>query len=184
MAGREMPNYSFKADQCDGLRYYLAAVSNGRLTQGVRGAVSLTQNRAVEILFTLVALGSCLPALGYELSVEPSPLETGSELVVHLSSTRLTILGYDDCWDGPLPSVSSQGVRGDALNISVSGNDYVECHAAPLDMQVPLGTIPAGIALIQLYGCGGNPPPGSPYCSSLPFLTLPIGEEIFRNSFE
>ena len=144
----------------------------------------MTQNRAVEILFTLVALGSCLPALAYELSVEPSPLETGSELVVHLSSTLYTRPGYGDCWDGPLPFVSSQGVSGDALNISVSGTDYIECHVTPLDIQVPLGTIPAGIALVQLYGCGGNPPPGSPYCSSIPFLTFPIGEEIFRSSFE
>ena len=144
----------------------------------------MTQNRAVEILFTLGAVGSCCPALAYELSVEPSPLETGSELVVHLSSTLYTRPGYGDCWDGPLPFVSSQGVSGDALNISVSGTDYVECHVTPLDIQVPLGTIPAGIALVQLYGCGGNPPPGSPYCSSIPFLTFPIGEEIFRNSFE
>ena len=144
----------------------------------------MTQNRTVEILFSLVAVGLCLPALGYELSLEPSPLETGSELVVHLSSERYTMLGYGDCWDGPLPFVSSQGVSGDALKISVSGTDYVECHETPLDMQVPLGTIPAGVALVQLYGCGGNPPPGAPYCSSVPFLTLPVGEEIFRNSFE
>jgi hypothetical protein len=144
----------------------------------------LTQNRAVEILITLVALGSCLPALGSELSVEPSPLETGSELVVHLWSTPLTVWGYDVCWDGPLPSVSSQGVRGDTLNVSVSGTDAVECHVSPLDMRVPLGTIPAGIAFVQLYGCGGNPFPGTPYCSSIPFLTFPVGEEIFRNSFE
>ena len=118
------------------------------------------------------------------LSIEPSPLETGSEVVVRLSSTQFTRYSYNDCWDGPLPYVSSQGVRGDTLNISVSGTDYVECHVTPLDMQVPLGTIPAGIALVQLYGCGGNPLPDTPYCSSLPFLTLPIGEEIFRNSFE
>jgi hypothetical protein len=144
----------------------------------------MARNWAVEILFTLVAVGSCLPALGYELSVEPSPLETGSELVVHLSSTRYTRLGYGDCWDGPLPYVSSQGTIGDALNISVSGTDYVECHVTPLDMQVPLGTVPAGIALVQLYGCGGNPLPGTPYCSPIPFLSLPVGEEIFRNSFE
>ena len=144
----------------------------------------MTQNRAVEILFTLVALGSCLPALGYELSVEPSPLETGSELVVHLSSTHYTRPGYGDCWDGPLPFVSPQGVSGDALTIRVWGTDYVECHMTPLDMQVPLGTIPGGIASVQLYGCGDNPLPLTPYCSSIPFLTFPVGEEIFRNAFE
>jgi len=146
--------------------------------------MSLIQNRAFEILLALGALASCLPAMGTEFSVEPSPLETGSELVVHLLSERITIPGYGDCWAGPLPFVSSLGVSGDALRISVSGNDYVECHVTALDMQVPLGTIPAGITSVQLYGCGGSLLPGTPYCSSSPFLTFPVGEEIFKSSFE
>ena len=154
------------------------------LNSSVSGAVSLAQNRAVEILFTLVAAGSCLPALGWELSVEPSPLETGAELVVHLSSTLYTRPGYGDCWDGPLPYVSSQGASGDALTLHVWTTDYVECHVTPLDMQVPLGTIPVGIASVQLYGCSDNPAPIPPYCTSIPFLSFPVGEEIFRNSFE
>jgi hypothetical protein len=146
--------------------------------------MTLIQNRAFEIFLALGALASCVPAMGTEFSVEPSPLETGSELVVHLLSTRITLMGYGDCWDGPLPFVSSLGVSGDALKISVSGTDYVECHVTPLDMQIPLGTIPAGIASVQLYGCGGNLLPGTPYCSSTPFLTFSVGEEIFRSSFE
>ena len=146
--------------------------------------MSLIQNRAFEILLALGALATCLPAQGYEVSVEPLPLETGSELVVHLSSTRITLLGYGDCWDGPLPFVSSLGVSGDALKISVSGTDFVECHVTPLNMQVPLGTIPAGIASVQLYGCSDQPLPFPHYCSSTPFLSFPVGEEIFRDSFE
>jgi hypothetical protein len=94
----------------------------------------LIQNRPFKVFFILVALASCLPALGSELAVEPLPLETGSELVVHLSSTRYN----DTCWDGPLPFVSLQGVSGDALEIFVSDEDYVECHATPLDIQVPI----------------------------------------------
>jgi hypothetical protein len=148
-------------------------------SSSVSGAISLKQNRAFEILFTLVALASCLPARGSEFSVEPWPLQTGSDLVVHVSSTR-----YGDCWYGPLPFPSSQGVSGDVLQIQVWGSDSVECYAAPLDMQVPLGTIPAGITSVQLYGCGGDSPPGTPTCSSTPFLTFPVGEMIFRNSFE
>ena len=139
----------------------------------------MIQNRAFEVIFTLVALASCLPARSSEFSVEPSSLETGAELVVHVSSTR-----YGDCWDGPLPFPSLQGVSGDALTIDVWGSDEVECHATPLDMQVPLGTIPAGITSVELYGCGGNPIPGTPYCSSVPFLTFLVGEVVFRNSFE
>jgi hypothetical protein len=144
----------------------------------------LIRNQTFEFLLALAALATCLPVLGSELSVEPSPLETGSEVVVHLSSTQFTRYSNNDCWDGPLPYVSSQGVNGDALMIDVSGEDYVLCNAAPLDIHVPLGTIPVGVVSVQLYGCGGNPPPGLPYCSSTPFLTLPVAQPIFRDSFE
>lgn len=135
-------------------------------------------DRHLKCYSPLLALAFSLPALGYELSVEPAP-ETGSELFVHLSSTQ-----YGDCWDGPLPFVSAGGISGDALVVLVDGEDYTECHATPLDVQVQLGTIPAGVASVELYGCGGNPPPGAPYCSASPFLTIPVTQAIFSNSFE
>lgn len=139
----------------------------------------MIQNRAFQILFTLVACASAVPAWGSEFSVEPWPLETGSDLVVHLSSDH-----YGDCWYGPLPSVSSIGVNGKALTLQVSGTDSVECNLSPLDAQIPLGTIPVGVTSVQFYGCGNNPIPGTPYCSATPFLTFPVGDVIFGNSFE
>lgn len=144
----------------------------------------MLRKQTFEILFALAALASCSPVLGSELSIEPSFLETGSEAVVHVTSTHFTMYSNNDCWDGPLPLVSPQGVSGDAFMMVVSGQDYIECHATPLDIRLPLGKIPLGVLSIQFYGCGGNPPPGSPYCSSTPFLTFPVAQPIFRNSFE
>jgi hypothetical protein len=143
----------------------------------------MMRNRAFGILCALAGATSCLPALGYELSVEPLPLEAGSDLIAHLSSTLLPYYNFT-CWDGPLPFLSPQGVNGDTFQIHVWSEDYVECHAMPLDARVSLGTIAVGVVSVQLYGCVGNPIPGLPYCSSTPFLTFPVGQNIFQDSFE
>ena len=153
------------------------------LNSSVSGAILVTQNRSSKTLVAFVALATSALALGTELSVEPTPLKTGSELIVHLSSTR-----YGNCWDGPLPHVSSHGAAGGVLRVFVTSTDYVECHATPLDARVSLGLIPAGVGTVLVYLCGDNPVPpypGEPIpeypgCSSAPSSPVTVLEPAIR----
>jgi hypothetical protein len=113
------------------------------------------------------------------LSLEPSPPETGAELVLHLSSDFL-----GSCWAGPLPFLKSSKFDPDALSVFLSSTDYVECLAQPLDIKYFLGVVPPGVTHVEIFGCGDNPIPGTPACASVPFFVVDVSQGIFKNSFE